>query len=656
MEDTTNNPAFPMVEAPKAVGIDQIRKWQAELEKYRAAKDKTNRRIISAENWWKLRNTEQERKNEKTEIGDDGGFTSQSAWLHNVIVSKHADAMEAYPEPNILPREAGDVAEAQMLSSVIPCILEYNEFEDTFSGVQWDKMKYGTGVYKVFWDNDKLGGLGDIAVEKVSLLNLYWEPGITNLQESRFLFYVERVNRETVIDIYPQLKDSLKSDSKRYAEHSKEESDSAVDGVTLVDVYYHKFEGKRRILHYARFVEEALIYSTENDTQSVVDGNGVVIREAMSRTGLYDHGKYPFVTDVLFPVEGSPAGYGFVDVGRNPQTAIDLMDTGMIKNVMVSAIPRYFKRDDDNINESEFLDLKKPIVKVAGNVDETNIRQIVSTPLPTNCVNMVERKVNELRETTGNTETSNGNVTGGVTAASAIAALQEASGKGSRDSTKSAYRAYREVINFCIELVRQFYDLPRKFRILGEYGAAQFITYSNRGIRPQAQMMIDGTAIGARVAVFDIKVSAQKANVYTKVSQNELAIQFFQLGFFSPTMAEQALATIDMMDFEGKEDIMQKISKNATIAQKLMFYMQVCAAYCTDVNIQRQLQMDMEQFSQMIGTMPPAMRSLQGLPTSNNLAPHSPTEPGIVRNARERSSSASEPTNSRVIQEDKNNA
>lgn len=651
MDDNQTQSPFPMQEAPKVVDLEQIRKWNVELERYRAAKHNTNRRIISAENWWKLHNTEQEQ--EDTETGQDGGFTSQSAWLHNVIVSKHADAMEAYPEPNILPREQGDVQEAKMLSSVIPCVLEYNKFERTYNDVQWDKMKFGTGAYKVYWDKDKWGGLGDIGVESVSILQLYWEPGIDDLQKSRFLFYVERVNRETLIDIYPHLKETLKSDSKRFAEHSKEEADGSNDAVTMVDVYYHKFANGRKILHYARYVEETVLYATENDTQPIIDRNGMLVRDAMSRTGLYNHGKFPFVLDVLFPVANSPAGYGFVDVGRNPQTAIDLMDTGMIKNVVVGSIPRFFMRDDGNVNESEFLDLKKPIVHVPCNVDESNIRQIVSNPLPTNCVNMVERKVNELRETTGNTETSNGNVTGGVTAASAIAALQEASGKGSRDSTKSAYRAYQDVVELCIELVRQFYDLPRKFRIIGEFGAAEFISYSNQGIRPQAQTMIDGTIIGARVPVFDIKISAQKANVYTKVSQNELALQFFQLGFFSPTMAEQALATLEMMDFEGKDAIMQKISKNATIAQKLMFYMQICALYCPDPMIQQQLQQDMAQFAQMIGTMPGGVGQMAGLPNSDNLAPHKANEPGIVRNARERSSTASEPTNTKVIQEGK---
>jgi len=69
--------------------------------------------------------------------------------------------------------------------------------------------------------------------------------------------------------------------------------------------------------------------------------------------------------------------------------------------------------------------------------------------------------------------------------------------------------------------------------------------------------------------VFDIEVSAQKANAYSKMSQNELALQLYQMGFFNPQMSDQALSTLDMMEFKGRETVMQKVSMNGTLMQKL---------------------------------------------------------------------------------------
>ena len=121
------------------IGAEQLQEFTKILEEYKAGKVQTEQRILASENWWKLRNSIEEQKDSKA-AGDDG-FKAVSGWLHNVIVSKHADAMKAYPEPNILPREQGDKGEAMMLSAIIPCVLEQNNFEATYSNAMWQKLK-----------------------------------------------------------------------------------------------------------------------------------------------------------------------------------------------------------------------------------------------------------------------------------------------------------------------------------------------------------------------------------------------------------------------------------------------------------------------------------------------------------------------------------
>ena len=173
------------LESVLPIGQEQVKAFLKTLHRYKVGKSRTEQRILSSENWWKLRNTAEEQKDGATRAQ---GFVSRSGWLHNVIVSKHADAVESYPEPNILPRERSDTTEAQMLTAIIPCLLEQNCFEQTYSDTMWQKLKTGTGVYKVVWDTSKLGGLGDIGIQRVNLLNIYWEPGITDIQESKFVF------------------------------------------------------------------------------------------------------------------------------------------------------------------------------------------------------------------------------------------------------------------------------------------------------------------------------------------------------------------------------------------------------------------------------------------------------------------------------------
>ena len=436
---------------------EQLQEFSRVLHEYKVGKASTERRMIAAEQWWKLHNQPEEEKNGNQMYR---GFRSRSSWLHNVIVNKHADAVESYPEPNILPREEGDKQEAKMLSAIVPCVLEQNAFDATWSDAMWAKMKYGTCVYKITWDSGKLGGLGDISIERVNVLNLFWEPGITDIQKSRYVYHTELMDNEALEEQYPKLRGQLKGNDFYASKFLYDDNVPTDRKSTVIDVYYHR----GGVLHYCKYIGDIVLYATENDQE---------YRER----GLYDHGLYPYVFDALFPVEGSPCGYGYVDICRNPQTAIDSLGTSLVRNAVVGATPRYFMREDGSVNEQELLDTEKPLVHVDGNLGQDSIRPIDYNALPGNYINVWSTMVNELRETSGNTDTATGNVTSGVTAASAIAALQEASGKGSRDSTLAAYRAYSKIVNLCIELIRQFYDLPRSFRIVGELGMEQFVSY-----------------------------------------------------------------------------------------------------------------------------------------------------------------------------------
>ena len=423
---------------------EDIRRVNSILQRCKSAKAATDRRLEEAERWWRLRNTGEEARDHATARG--GGHHSASGWLHNVIVNKHADAVEAYPEPHILPREENDTAEAHLLSEILPCVLEQNRFEKTWSDIAWQKLKGGTGIYKVVWDSEKLHGLGDIAIERVDPRELYWEPDVGDIHQSRYLFHIAWRGREELCERYPQLIGcELSSPLLPLA--------AAGDRVPVIDLYYKKRDGGRELLHYCRYAGEHILFATENDPD---------LRER----GLYDHGRFPYVFDPLFPIEGSPCGYGFVDLCRSPQTELDLLKTAFLQNAMVGATPRYFSRGE-GVSEEEFLDLTRPLVHVS-TASEDTLRRIEHDTLGATYLDLYDLTIRELRETSGNTETGSGNISAGVTAASAIAALQEASGKGSRDSTAAAYRAFAEVVELCIELIRQFYTLPRRFGVVRE--------------------------------------------------------------------------------------------------------------------------------------------------------------------------------------------
>lgn len=539
------------------IGHEEIRRASTTLQKYKDGKKSLDERVISNHEWYKVRHWEQIRGAK----GNTKDPEPASAWLFNILDNKHADAMDNYPEPNILPREQTDVQEAKTLTSILPVVLKQNKFEDVYSDVWYDALKSGTGFYGIFWNSEKLNGLGDIDIEEIDILNLYWEPGLKDIQKSQNVFNLEIVDNEVLVQRYPQLKGKLGSNSStiNIAQYIHDDMIDCTDKSVVVDWYYKVTMGSKTVLQYCKYVNEEVLYASENDPN-------------YARRGFYDHGKYPFVPHVIFPEKDSVAGFGYIDVFRNPQLYIDRLNKYIQLNSAYLAKPRYMFRQDGSINAEDFTDPDKTMIPVNGQLSDNDVRRIDVSPLNNVYLNVLNMKIDEMKETSGNRDFSQGSTSNGVTAASAISALMEAGSKTSRDRIRGAYRAYTEVCYLIIELIRQFYDEPRQFRITGDMGQVQFTDYNNANIKEREMTIGFGLGESYRIPEFDIDVIPQKASPYSKMAQNELALQFFQFGFFNPQMADQALACLDMMDFDGKNRIMQKISQNGTLLQLVQQY------------------------------------------------------------------------------------
>lgn len=595
----------------KAVGLEQIHKAVKTLNEYKAGKANLEQRVIENEQWYKLRHWECMRRNAKGEK-KSGQVEPTSAWLFNSIQNKHADAMDNFPAANVQPREEGDKAEAQKLSSIIPVVLDQCEFEDVYCNEQDAKLRGGTGVYGIFWDASLLNGLGDISIRNVDILNLFWEPGITDIQQSRNLFHVEMMDNEVLEEMYPQLKGKIGGNNTMVAQYIYDDSVNTVDKSAVISWYYKRYNGSRAILHFCKFVGDQILFATENEPE-------------YAERGWYDHGMYPYVFDPLFRTAGTPCGFGYIDVAKSVQEYIDRGNQAIMENLLVNARPRHFIRTDGGVNEKEYADLSNDFIHVEGSLGEDSIRPVYqSRAIAGTYVSILNNKVDELKEVTGNRDISTGGTASGVTAASAIAALQEAGSKLSRDSNKSSHRAFRKVVLMVIELIRQFYDMPRQFRIVGEMGAQAFTDYDNSGIAPQDQGMEMGVDMGIRVPLFDVSISTEKNSPYSRLSANELALQFYQAGFFNPQLADQALCCMEMMDFNRRDEIMQMIRANGQ-------------AY-------RMAQMQMQQM-QMQGQQPVQEEPAEPVPNAKRKedGKASGAERSDIRRQRERVANAADP-------------
>lgn len=529
-----------MVSGGKVITEKEIAIAHDILKKYKDGKANLEARIISDEEYYKLQYQRDRDKDKKK---------PSTAWLLNSILNKHADLMDNYPEAICLPRERQDEEDAKVLSSIMPVILEYNDYENTFSKASWYFIKHGVCAQGVFWDNTKENGLGDISIKNVDILNLFWEPGVCDIQDSQNLFYVSLIDNNVLKGAYPELADNSGGNDFTIAEYNHDDNIDNSEKSVVVDWYYKKhMPDGRTVLHYVKYVGSTILFASEN--------------EQGYENGFYEHGEYPFTLAVMYPETGTPTGFGNIAVCRDPQEYIDTLDGLMLDYVDKIARPRFWCKKSAGVNKEEFNDWSKSIVEVEGDIDEEKLRQITVQPLGTAVQNLRQMKVDELKETSSNRDFSQGGTAGGITSGAAIATLQEAGNKTSRDMIKAMYRSYVDVVRLTIELIRQFYDEKREFRITGESGDMEFTSYSNENIKEQ--QIGDELNQMFRKPIFDIDVKAQKQNSYSKLSQNETAVNLFNMGIFNPQMAQQALGMLSMMDFDGIEKIKQYVREGQT--------------------------------------------------------------------------------------------
>lgn len=536
----------------KPIGKQEITEAKARFMKYEASMKMYKTRFKNNFDTYNLLYTEN--SNPQFEKSRDGERRKKlipkriGGQSLNVILNKHADAMDNYPEPIFLPRSKDDEDTARMLNSIVPCILERNKYRKTYSRTWDDKLVGGTCIVSVTWDADRENGLGDIAINRVDIMNCAWEPHLEDVQQSKDFFVVDYIPVDEVKERYPVLKD-VSSEDLGLTEYTTPDTESKTKDKAAVFDWYYKRDG---VLHFCKFCGETVIFASENEPEDYPHG-------------FYEHGRYPFEITPLFQLKDTCTGFGFIDITRAPQEQLDDLKCDILKNIKVNSQTRSLVSSNAGVNIDDLNDLSVDFVEASsGNLNG------VTYPLETKdiaggALSIYNSLIEEIKDTTGTNDPANGAGAAGVTSGSAIAALQEAGGKISRDINKAGYEEFAGICELIIELMRQFYTPARWFRIIGEDKKPEYVEFDNSGLVAQNVSVEGNDEDYKRLPVFDIQVKAQRSNPFTTAANNQMMIDMFRMGAFAPENADAALAMLEGMSFEGKDKLVELIKKNQTL-------------------------------------------------------------------------------------------
>lgn len=447
-------------------------------------------------------------------------------FIFTAIENCRADAIDNYPNANILERDPEGTQIAELLSKVVEAQLEISDFKAVYKENVRSKLKYGTAVYGVFYDEVS----GDIDIRSIDILDVYVDMNIPDIEDSRFVFINAAVENELLINKYPDFSQLFSGNAEV---ETLTDTHSLKDRTVITDCYYKKADGT---VHLMKFCDDTVICATED--------------LAGYEKGLYSHGRYPIVFDTLYPCDHSPFGFGMIDIGKSTQIEINKLDNAITENIMCASKPRYLSKRNGGINEEEFSDISKSIVHYEGDTD--SLRAIDHSAINEYFLQHRECKKDELKEILANREFQQGATMGGVTAASAIETLRQAGEKRSRAIINDTYDSFKQIVYMVIELMRQFFNDERTYRIYDSDGTKSFAKFSNKMLY---KTDVTASGITMRELMFDINVVIQRENPYSRENINTTMLDLWKNGLFSTENIQAAVVAMKNMQFDGKEKV-----------------------------------------------------------------------------------------------------
>lgn len=455
--------------------------------------------------------------------------------IQSTIENIRADLSDEFPEVIIRPEDVGDELNAKVLTELLAQDLEATDFEHEYDLMTHDMLVGGWTVQETGWDKAMHNGIGCSFIRHVSNKNFMSDPKCANLQDGRAVFKFDKLPREYFRQRYPKIYPHMRSDiatvDKQHDEFSNKVTPRDTDYYVLIEAWFRYFDPKtnRHAIHMVKLAGGQVL----ENSYEVKPG------------GYFAHGLYPFVVTPLFTQKGTPFGYGIVDMFKSAQQYSDKLDQILLVNALIASKPKLLVQED-LVNIDDLRDYSKSVHAVTGPPQAAAMWHN-PPPLPSHILQYMQLTRQSIKEESGSNDFSRGNVSAGVTAASAITALQEMSAKRSRMESRRLHLGVKQAARMMLEVDREFIDRPRIITITIN-GKPERLSVNNA--------FFSQTMLGNDVPIeFSVSIKTMRETKFTKLANNELMVQMINI--FG--QSADPLVILEGMEFDGKELLIEKV-------------------------------------------------------------------------------------------------
>lgn len=443
--------------------------------------------------------------------------------IQSTIENVRADLIDQIPEAIVTADDPGFESTAEVLNAILRENHALSNYDKEYSRLIRDLLVSGYMVQEIGYDPSLNNGFGASFIRHVDVRSIMVDPCVTDIQDSRAIFKFSPRTREWFASHYPSLADSLKADSAML--HPVRDpllNVSNKDMILYIECWLREYDAKRGVysVHMLKLAGGQLLEDSRRQKPE----------------GYFEHGKYPFVLTALFERRGCALGLGFADMFETQQRYSDKLDQIVLKNALMASRNKLLITGASGFDADDLKDWAKEI-HTGDNLN--GVTWFSTPPLPSYIIGYADSLRENVKEQSGSNDFSRGNTNRGVTAASAISALQEMSSKRARMTAKAVHGAFAEAVKQEIEVEREFAVIPRTL-VVKTNGEPEYRSFSS-------EMMRFITPRGSRLPIeFKVSVKILRESRAGTAANNELVFKLLQSSMITPPVA------LELMQFDGK--------------------------------------------------------------------------------------------------------
>ena len=476
--------------------------------------------------------------------------TIQLQTLKSTFNNCIADQMDNMPEALMVPETKELESVAEDLTDIVRFVMARNNYESLHRRRVEDCFCTGTAVTQVAWDTTMDHGKGNIALLRWPIESFLWDPASETIEDARAVFKVSWHPKSWFEQHYPDQYKDIGADEGDWnglgmPDAQDETHPGDEERVLLVEYWYRLYDAEK-----------------ERYTINVAYLAGGVILENMK--DVYKHGMYPFLLDVFTTIEGLPVGDGLVQELAPMMRYINRYANYIDMNLRMSSKGRLLVDRAAGLDKEALLDWESDVIE-GDRIDTSAIQWMQNQPFTGAVTQQMLQLQSDIKQDSGQNQFTRGETAGGVTAASAISALQEAGGKITRLRTNVLNQGYKSIVEQVVWLINQFYDKKRVLMVTGNRDGFG----DRREVSADPERLFGKVSKGAMPPPpYTVQVQVQRRNPLRQQAQNELFMQAY-------SMAAQAGAPFPLsvlfrlLHVDGKERILPEIQAYEQYAQQM---------------------------------------------------------------------------------------